>query len=247
MKRSFNAIVAAITLVLGFAVPAFDQGDADNPFAFMPKALAQPPSTDLADHFLELANDTSTTIYDLNTVQMILPGKFTVIGTTIDNPDIMTLELTALDTVRSYCSKPDGTYPPPAGLFTLGKPDMPVENITVRSSQTELGGKMYAVKQVNWGMPYRRIAIGSVEMPQFFGCEGPQVKSQDEEFQGLRSQILNGIRRKTMYDCKRGVMGLFINEEDDVSKVIAGTVHGGFLRDYLALCRKLGTAEPYLP
>jgi hypothetical protein len=208
-----------------------------------------PPSsaTELTDRFLELSNDGDVTTYDLTTVQIILPGKFTVIGTTIDNPDVMKLELTALDTLRSYCGKPDGTYSPPDGLFTLGKPDMPVANITVKSGQTKIGEKSYAFKQVIWGLPYRRVAIGSEERPSFFDCEGPQVKSKDDEYQGLRSLFLNGIRRKTMYDCKRGVMGVFIHEDDDVSKVISGTVRGGFLRDYIALCRKLGTADPYLP
>jgi hypothetical protein len=204
-------------------------------------------AAELSDRFLELSNDGDVTTYDLSTVQIILPGKFTVIGTTIDNPDVMKLELTALDTLRSYCAKPDGTYSLPDGLFTLGKPDMPVTNITVRSGQTKIGDKSYAFKQVIWKLPYRRVAIGSEERPSFFDCEGPQVKSKDDEYQGLRSLFLNGIRRKTMYDCKHGVMGHFVHEDDDVSKVISGTVRGGFLRDYIALCRKLGTAEPYLP
>jgi hypothetical protein len=155
----------------------------------------------------------------------------------------MKLKLTALDTLRSYCVKPEGTYSPPDNLFTLGKPDMPIENIRVR----KIGNRSYAFKQVIWGLPYRRLAIGSDEMPSFFVCEGPQVKSQDDEFQVKRSLLLNGIRSKTMYDCKRGVMGSFVHEDDDVSKVISGTVRGGFLRDYIALCRKLGIAEPYLP
>ena len=108
-----------------------------------------PPSsaTELTDRFLELSNDGDVTTYDLTTVQIILPGKFTVIGTTIDNPDVMKLELTALDTLRSYCGKPDGTYSPPDALFTLGKPDMPVANITVKSGQTKIGEKSYAFKK----------------------------------------------------------------------------------------------------
>jgi hypothetical protein len=203
-------------------------------------------AAELADRFLELSTDRDTTTYDLNTVQVIVPGKFTVIKTTIDNPDVMTLELTALDAIRSYCAQPDGSYSPPDRLFTLGKPDMPVEQITVKSGQTELGGKMYAWKRVVWRMPYKRLAIGgSEEWPSFFNCVGPLVKSSD--FEVKRSGILNGTREKMMYDCKHGVMGSFEYEEDDVSKAFLGTVQGGFLRDYVALCRKLGTAEPYLP
>src|SRR5215469_10427773 len=48
-------------------------------------------AADPADHFLELSDEQSTTIHDLATVQTILPGRFTVIGTTIDNPDVIKL------------------------------------------------------------------------------------------------------------------------------------------------------------
>jgi hypothetical protein len=32
-----------------------------------------------------------------------------------------------------------GTHPPPAGLFTLGKPDLPIETIIVKSKRTDAG------------------------------------------------------------------------------------------------------------
>jgi hypothetical protein len=35
------------------------------------------------------------------------------------------------------------------------------------------------VKHVNWGLRYRRLAIGSEEQPSFFDCEGPNVESKD--------------------------------------------------------------------
>jgi hypothetical protein len=185
--------------------------------------------------------------YDLNTVQVILPGKFTVIGTSIDNPDLMRLRLAVLDTLRSYCSKPAGSYPPPGDLFTVSKPDMPVQNIIVSSRPAEVGGKTHPFKQVAWEMPYQRLAIKSEQRPSAFDCEGPQVTSIDEEYHGLRSLILNGTRSKTMYDCKHGLVGFFINDEDDISKVFSGPVGGGYTRDYLALCYKLTKVAPYLP
>jgi len=47
-------------------------------------------------------------IYDLRTVQMIQPGRFTILSTEIDGGDLMTLELKVLDTLRTYCKRPDG-------------------------------------------------------------------------------------------------------------------------------------------
>jgi hypothetical protein len=61
-----------------------------------------------------------TQTYDLSTVQMIEPGRFTIIGTSIDNADVMKLELKVLDTLRTYCNRPDGKYSPPVDIFTLG-------------------------------------------------------------------------------------------------------------------------------
>ena len=51
--------------------------------------------------FLEFPGDESTTTYDLNTVQVIQPGKFTITGTTINNPDVMKFEMEALHTLRT--------------------------------------------------------------------------------------------------------------------------------------------------
>ena len=69
------------------------------------------------NRFIELPDDNNTETYDLNTVQMIAPGRFTIIKTTIANPDVMKLEVTALGTLQSYCARPDGAYPAPAELL----------------------------------------------------------------------------------------------------------------------------------
>ena len=66
-----------------------------------------------------------TRTYDLSTVQMIQPGRFTILSTSIDDADVMKFELKALYTLRSYCKRSDGSYPPPTDLFTLGPPDLP--------------------------------------------------------------------------------------------------------------------------
>ena len=86
------------------------------------------------DRFVEIPGDHSTRTYDLSSVQTILPGRFTIVSTTIDSPDVMKLELKALATLQTYCSRPDGQYPPPADLFTLGPPEMPVKSIEVETN-----------------------------------------------------------------------------------------------------------------
>jgi hypothetical protein len=61
--------------------------------------------SDQDKRFLEFPNKKDTVTYDLNTVQIIQPGKFTVIETTIRNPDVIKFELKVLDTLRTYCAR----------------------------------------------------------------------------------------------------------------------------------------------
>jgi hypothetical protein len=121
---------------------------------------------DQDNRFIEFPNARTTVTYDLSTVQMILPGKFTIISTSIDNPDVMKLELKVLSTLRTYCGRPDGKYPVPADVFTLGRPDMPVQNIEVKSKQSELAGKTYPFKVVSWSYPYLKLAQKSSGTPR---------------------------------------------------------------------------------
>jgi hypothetical protein len=113
---------------------------------------------DQGGRFLEFqypgGKDTKT--YDLNTMQIIQPGRFTIVSTTIDNPDVMRFELKVLDTLRSRGARPEGKYPAPADLLTLGPPNMPVQNIEVRS--TTLYGSSRS-KLVEWQYPYTRLAL----------------------------------------------------------------------------------------
>jgi hypothetical protein len=198
--------------------------------------------------WVEFDYDADTITYDLTTVQMIGPGKFTVISMTVDHPDVMRLKLKVLDTLRSYCTRLDGKYPPPIELFMLGKPDMPVENIEVKSKQIDRAGTKF--KNVIWRLPYSKLALNQKSGPEetisFFDCEGPAVGSIDEEYTKLRSLIMNGIFAKELYDCKRGVMGLFVNNDDPLTKAITSTnVSGAYLRAYLRLCQNVTGQLPY--
>ena len=194
--------------------------------------------TEPADRFLAFSSDQNTTTYDLSTVQTIIPGKFTVISTTIDNPALMKLSLTAVDTLYTYCEQPVGTYSSPDKLYFLGEPDMPVQDISVESVEIELEGRSVTRKQVGWKLPYQTFAV--------IGTQKPVVVNCDEELSNIRLLISNGKRSKTMYDCKHGVMGFFIHEEDDISKARALPVPREFLRHYVAICRKLKAPEPYI-
>jgi hypothetical protein len=83
-SRGFDPLVGMATLIIALSTTLFGS--------------TRPSSAiEMADRFLELSTDRDTTTYDLSTVQIIVPGKFTVIKTTIDDPDVMTLELTALE------------------------------------------------------------------------------------------------------------------------------------------------------
>jgi hypothetical protein len=108
------------------------------------------------DKWVELNYGTSTTTYDLSSVREISPGKFTIIGTTIDEPEVMRLRLKANDVLRSYCNSPDGEYPSPTDALAMGQPDMPIEKIKVTSRAGQPHGEKF--KSVSWRLPFRKLA-----------------------------------------------------------------------------------------
>jgi hypothetical protein len=57
--------------------------------------LASCPSwaSDETDRFVEFSHHGETTTYDLATVQMLQPGRFTIFSTSIDDPDVIKFEL----------------------------------------------------------------------------------------------------------------------------------------------------------
>jgi hypothetical protein len=106
---------------------------------------------DQQKRFIEFPDGGDMTTYDLNTVQLIQPGKFTIIYTVVSNPDFMRLELKALDILREYCKRDDGLYPAPTDLLTLGPSDMPVKNIEVKNVDAQ-------TKRTSWSYPYSKFA-----------------------------------------------------------------------------------------
>jgi hypothetical protein len=210
-------------------------------------------ASDQDNRFIEFPNARTTVTYDLSTVQMILPGKFTIISTSIDNPDVMKLELEVLSTLRTYCGRPDGKYPAPADVFTLGRPDMPVQNIEVKSKQSELAGKIYPFKVVSWSYPYLKLAQKFQEHPEqqqiaFLTCK-QGGKAEGELYSEHRTSIVNGVRFKELFDCKRGMTGAFLSDDDDPSKAISGFVKSGTYEAqyYRGVCHRVTHELPYEP
>ena len=191
-----------------------------------------------ASRWVELRYSDDTVTYDLETIRMIQPGRFTVLSTTVDLPEVMRFRLKVLDTLRTYCSKPDGKYEPPSDLFLLGTPDMLINKIEVTTGF--VNGTAGRFKAVRWRLPYRKMAIGAEENIGFFNCE-------EKEYNELRAIIMNGITGKELYDCNNGVMGMFVNVEDPPSKAIpTANIRGGFMEAYLRLCYVITGQPPFL-
>src|SRR5262249_12430390 len=153
--------------------------------------VASSPSwaSDQQKRFLEIPSETDTLTYDLDTVQIIAPGRFAIASTTIDNPDAMKFELNALKILKPYCTRPDGEYPAPSDLFQFGQPDdLPVEQIKVKTYSSTIG------KNVFWKYPYRK-----------FGAKQHFTLMCDKHGDSYNyNTITNGFLEKTVYDCKRG-------------------------------------------
>jgi hypothetical protein len=192
---------------------------------------------DQEKRFLEFPTGKDTTTYDLSTVHMIQPGRFTIISITIDNPDVMKLELKVLVTLRTYCARAAGEYPAPPDLFTLGPPDMPVKNIRVKDVERDF-------KVITWPYPYQRLE----QTYGFLDCKRGSL-TEDELFSEFRTGIMSGLRTKTLYDCKRGLWGNFVDKFDDPAKAITGFVPKGTraFDEYLSVCRAVTHEAPYVP
>jgi hypothetical protein len=197
-----------------------------------PAAQISPSADDLKkaakqeDRFLEFLGDVGTTTFDLSTVQIIQPGRFSVVSTTIDYPWMMKFELKALSTLQTYCARPAGKYPAPADLLTLGPADMPVKSIEKQ-------------KIVSWEYPYKR--LGKRMGIAFCGA-------QDQLDQ--RAKITNGYRAKELFDCKRGLAGSFLDEIDkgDPSRVLTNVVPNNTILEihYVRVCHVVTREWPYL-
>ncbi len=198
-----------------------------------------------------------TYIYDLGTVHVMQPGRFTLVQTVIDDAGRMAFELKVLDTLRTYCRRPDGKYPPPSDVFRLGPPDLPVESIEVKTS-----GK-WPFKTASWHYPYKRLAIEESngtfsQVALYLHCKGGHQDEQDEYLK-RRARITNGTRYRQLFDCKRGIYDMegvpFVDDEEPSPEEIQKSMFpdpvpppntSGY-RVYRDICLRVTDEEPYSP
>ena len=149
--------------------------------------------------FLETRGPTGATeIFDLASVQMIAPGRFTIQNISLDDVDVMKFKLGVLSAQRELCERAaPGKYRPREDVFRLGSPDLPVSDFEVTQNSP-------GVKIVQWSYPYKRLASGeSSQSIGFLKC------GKAEDFLDAMKSITNGSRTKYLYDCKRGLGGPF--------------------------------------
>jgi hypothetical protein len=224
----------------------------DDPIVGGPAASTVAPAAGAAinSQFVEFPEDNSTEIYDLSTVQILLPGKFSIIATSIDKPDVMRLKLKAHDTLEVYCQRPNGEYEAPDDLFVLGPPDMPVSKIKIETTdKKDAGDRIYSTRLAIWALPYVRFAsrraTGIEPEEAIVMCKGADAKSLNRM---TRNDILNGTRTKEIFDCNHALWGLGELSSDHIFIMNPlQQLRSNILLYYEALCSKVTGKEPYAP
>lgn len=190
-------------------------------------------------------------IYDLQTVKTIQPGRFTIISTEINDGDLMTLELKVLDTLRTYCKRPVGKYPPPTSLLTsLGEPDLPIADIEIESKSGQSPRGNYSWKRASWSYPYKKFAIedrGDFSQGKGYLVCKDRDRDEWELFREQQKSIMNGERNKEMFDCKRALWGYLGLEDVDAALINMNEVRPHSLGDllYHDVCQKVTHQTPY--
>ena len=229
-----------------------------------------PSLADQDERFVEFPDlPGKTRTYDLRSVQIIQPGRFTILYTSIDDPDVMRFELNALASLRSYCNRPDGSYAPPTDLFTLGPPDLPIKNVEVKSSQSEFAlpsgsRRTRQFKYATWHYPYKRLAVEDrgwfSQEEVYFLCKDGSGRNERDLYEKNRTAITNGTRHKELFDCKRGLEGHFVTLDEeldepvrywpaDPAKVDMSVVPPHSYLDlwYSGICLRVMHEKPYSP
>ena len=189
-------------------------------------------------------------IYDLRTVRVIQPGRFTIVSTWIDDADRMNLELKVLDTLRIYCKRPDGKYPAPNDLFTLGPPDLPIKDIEVETKSY----KGHQEKTASWHYPYERFAEhwrGEVNQDRGELTCKSDGRDEWELYRERQKDITDGSQWQSLFDCKRGLGGetLFFGERLPANLITLRPVQpqSGGQRLYRGICPRVTHETPYSP
>jgi hypothetical protein len=197
--------------------------------------------------FVEFQQRGLTETYDLSTVHILQPGRFSIVSTSIDDADVLKLKLKVLDTLRTYCKQPNGKYLAPTDLLTLGPPDMEIENIEVQTVSRLVKGGNGSIKFVFWHYPYDRLAlhtVGGKVTPM-----GGDLRCTDDEesYFAQRTQIMSGIRTKELFDCKSGLMGNFRGDDDDDPFTYFVKPQTYADRVYAEICLRVTHETPHSP
>src|SRR5438876_11765442 len=64
------------------------------------------------------ADDDGDWAYDLSTVRLLSPGKFTIIYNVSYHPAFVRAKLKIFNALRPYCARPEGMYPIPGNLLS---------------------------------------------------------------------------------------------------------------------------------
>jgi hypothetical protein len=193
-------------------------------------------------------------------VKDIQPGRFTIVSTLIDDANRMAFELKALDTLRTYCKGPDGKYPPPTDVFTLGPPDLPVKSIEVKTKNYEsLPSRKDQYKTASWYYPYKRLATeeldGTFHQWEFYLVCKYGHQDEWELFKDKQAEITNGERARQLFDCKRGLHDFFgvpfIDGEEPSAELMQKMMHPQLVRPgnqlYRDICLPVTHETPYSP
>ena len=207
--------------------------------------LQSASAADTAERFVEFPYVNATKTYDLETVEIVQPGRFTIISTMIDNRDLMNLRLKTLDALRAYCDRKDGEYQPSVDVLALWSPDLPIIPISVQSSPPNTPGE--GVKTVVWKYPYKKLVLNNGERDwEILFCKG-RGKTKTQWYLDHKNDIMNGYKKKELFDCKRGVTGFYTAVTDDPSKPAVAFMVSAECTICIQLCRAVTGKWPDLP
>ncbi len=190
--------------------------------ALSASSMAQPAK----ERFFEVPQRGYTDTYDLDTVQVVVPGRFTIQRRALAYPDVMDFELKVLDGLKRYCDRAEGKYSPTPDMLAMGPPTAQVTDVQVSAGN--------GPKVIWWRYPYEAVAgMG------FLRCT-------DKGYLESRDLILNGAQSKELFDCKRALWGSYLIEgaEPIVQPVAQGT-WGAFT--YEQVCFAVTHEKPYPP
>jgi hypothetical protein len=144
-----------------------------------------------------------------------------------------------VEILLTFCTRPEGKYQAPESLFTLGPPDMPIDSIEVKRGPN---GTF-----VGWYKPYKRLAVMGDVLNQAHASVS--CSWNNRQISELKASIMNGLRQKELIDCRRGLVGSFVEDDDDPATAFTHFVIPGSwgFAYYVGVCRRVTHEAPYIP